>query len=678
MGFEGALRKVKEIINGLTAARPHQDIVMAKTLFSALCNVLDEAKTADITVLVKHENLSIMEEVCSGKIVLSRCLQTLVVSIYSVIIEKAPGYAVRNIAVSSLAISGNKALPNFSRECAFSVCGTVMATRSFDCGSMISDIIVYVTKQVKISDAQLRFAALNLLYALVTGAGTRIGDCHPNILKLIGKCVTDKESEIRQISAKLITAIAKNSVGCTSVSAELLISTIGKSLEDDVAIVQDSFIRSLAAVYSEQIRAYADAQEQTKIDLARGVPAPADQQKPRRKLISKLTSVMTTQRKVVNDYQFRSVITHIVKLIIKAGNASVRSVQVAVLGHLIRDRLEEIDQKDFEWLVETIIGIFKDPTFATQTYEEQAFFGARLSHLFRYSITSNISEGLLIALATNLTLCISAIESHTEQELQFTLGELSHVILALGEAVIPVVDETNAAVTVHLRHSTFGVRSAAAYVLATLAIASPTISANFLRTALINAQTQARQLIACDGTDNTDLSKVKEQERLQRMFFFHGHTLALSIFLKNENKLSTQVPKELNIDALDFGLELFHQDVLNSSITVRHIRCSIVRAGSLIISSCLSNSQNVARLRLEKILKYCNALFKTTLAPVLSDEMMMYELMGVEAALVCIATLLWNNAEIFIQDMDTLPAVIEGLEMALNLILDFIRYIYFY
>jgi hypothetical protein len=268
-------------------------------------------------------------------------------------------------------------------------------------------------------------------------------------------------------------------------------------------------------------------------------------------------------------------------------------------------------------------------------------------------------------------------------------------LTVLGEAVLSVIDATHAVVTVHLRHSAFGVRTSAAYVLAKLASCAPSMAPSFLRTALINARIQARQLIAYDGNDGSESRNAREQERLQRMFFFHGHTLALSIFFRNESKYIKNIPKQLVIETLDFGIELLQADVLNSSLAVRyaiylyvfvdicteymciytfifmykyiyiyiyiytyshiyiyilrHIRCSIVRAGGLIVSACLSTSYDIARLRLKSIIAACLGLFKTTLAPVLSDDIMMYELMTVEAALVCVATLLWTAPEIFIQ-----------------------------
>jgi hypothetical protein len=243
MGLHESLGKVKEILDNITAARQHQDIVVTKTLFIALGDVLEAANVSEVSVLIANTTLSVLEEVYNGKIVLSRCLQTIIVSIYSCIIAKAPGYAVRNIAVACLALCGNKSTPTHSKECALSICGAVLATRSFDCGSMISDSILTMAKLIKASDIQLRLAAIKLLITLVAGAGVRIGDCHPDIIKLITKYVTDKSTEVRLNVALLITAIAKNSSGCISVTTEVLLSVIGKGLEDEVATVQDAFTR---------------------------------------------------------------------------------------------------------------------------------------------------------------------------------------------------------------------------------------------------------------------------------------------------------------------------------------------------------------------------------------------------------------------------------------------------
>ena len=667
MGFDEAISRIGEILGGITSPRTAQDIVVAKMMFTALGNVYDECKEADISVLTANANLSILEECCAGKFFLSCCLQTLMVSIYSCIIAKAPGYTVRNITINYLALCNSKSASSPCKECSLNICGLILGTRSSDCGSLISDAIFCLSKLMKGSDIQLRLGAFKALTALVDGSGTRIGDCHPDILKIAGKYVTDKVNEVRKSVAILIIAITKSSSGCTSVSAELLLSSIGKGLEDDVSVVQDAYTRAVATVFAHSIKAYVQSQELAKIGNARGTQISIEQIKPKRRLISKLASAVTTPKKVVDDYQFRSVISYLMKLATKAGGPFSRTSHIAVLGHLVRDCLDDLDQKDFEWLVEIIVKSFADPVILALSYEDQMFFSARMSHLFRYSITSNLSEVRQVSLANTLIQSVSAVDTCAEQELQFSLGELSHVISCLREAMISVVEATHASVTLHLRHPTFGVRSAAAHVLAISAMCTPVYAATFLRTALINADTQAKQLIAYEEVEDiTNVKNVREQERLQRMFFFHGHTLALSIFLKNETKLSTRVPRQLVIECLDFGLNLLNQDCLNSSLSVRHIRCSLVRAGSLIVSSCLCTSHNVVRLKLKEMLRCCITLFKLTCAPVLNDDMMMYELMSVEAAAVCLASLLWRNPEIFIQDMETLPLVIDSLEIALR------------
>ena len=212
MGFEVALAKVKEILDGISSPRPAQDIVIAKIMFTALGNVLEECKHADVAVLIANTNLAILEEACSGKFVLSCCLQTLIVSIYSSIIVNAPGYTVRNIAVSYLALCTNKLTNTSCKECALKVCGIILGTRSFDCGSMISDTILIMTKIIKGSDIHLRTASLSVLTSVVNDAGNRIGDCHPDILKLASKYVNDKNCDVRQNVGILIIAVIKSSM----------------------------------------------------------------------------------------------------------------------------------------------------------------------------------------------------------------------------------------------------------------------------------------------------------------------------------------------------------------------------------------------------------------------------------------------------------------------------------
>lgn len=219
--------------------------------------------------------------------------------------------------------------------------------------------------------------------------------------------------------------------------------------------------------------------------------------------------------------------------------------------------------------------------------------------------------------------------------------------------------------------------SIAANVLSVLSMVKPLSAANMLHTALIISQIQYKQLMNYDSNNNNsnnnnnnnnqnnnsnsqgDSNKinVKEQEKLQRMFYFHGHILALSIYLKNDNKNLYIYPTQLIVETLDFGISLFSTDVLNTHMSVRNMRCAIVRAGCLIISSSIISNPNITKLKINLILKYCIILFKNSLSTALSDDIIIYEIMCVEAALVVIATLLWSNPEIFIQDLEILPEV---------------------
>ena len=616
MEYEAALQKLAAVLAGVSTSKPSSDVVVMRRLFEALSAVEEAAggPTVDGAVLVANANLAALEDVVCGKtVLLSRCLQTLIVSVYSCIVAKAPGYAVRNIAATYLTLSASKAAPTCSRECSVHVLGLIFATRAFDCGSLITDAAAGLTKLAKGSDVRVRVAALKALFSMVSGAGARMGDCHAELVKLAGKCASDRSVEVRLTTAALLAAVAKASAGCTTVPSEALLGAVGKGVEDDVAAVQDAFCRAVAAVYAEHIRAQLDAEEQTKIGLARGVSAPAEQQpKPKRRLISKIASAMKNaieEKKPVDDYKFRSVVTHMLKNIVKAGTGAARAAQVAVLLHLTQEcvALEQMDgQSDLDWLVESLVGLLTDPMFSALGYDEQMYLRARLSHLFRAAITSQLSEGRLAALATFLTQYVSRMDidvdaKAAEHELQFTLGELSHVVTSLGEAAVAVADVAQAAATVHLRHPVFGVRSAAAHVLVSIATTLPVRGPVGLRASLSSAQMQARQLASYDGGDDSSGKAAREQERLQRMYFFHGHTLVISMFLRHEKNLASSLPHQLVLDVLAFGLELLTQDVLNSSVAVRHIRCSLVRAGSLIISSCLSAGHRFPRSRLGDI-----------------------------------------------------------------------------
>ena len=126
--------------------------------------------------------------------------------------------------------------------------------------------------------------------------------------------------------------------------------------------------------------------------------------------------------------------------------------------------------------------------------------------------------------------------------------------------------------------------------------------------------------------------------------------------------------------AFDFGLEILTLDIQAAPLQMRHVVCSIIRAGSLIVSSSLSMGYSIAKLRIPRLLGCCNTLLKPCSQPAsqsssaTAGQELLYELMSVEAALVCISTLLWFCPESLMNDENCLVTIVDGLENAFRAI----------
>lgn len=559
-----------------------------------------------------------------------------------------------------------------------------METRSHDCGSMITDMIQNLAKLIKNGDMTQRIAGLHSLQLIVLGAGTKIGDCHNDIVKIAGKYISDKSIEVKILIANVIEVVSINSNGCTTVSAEVLLAPAAKGLEDDVAIVQDVFANTFATIFYQQIRTHAEGLQQAKIGLARGETGEAGKINisPKKTTISKLKELsasVTSTKRGVDEQDFRSIIQHFNKNIYKS-NGTLRAGYICSLSYLIKMCLQSISHDELEWLVLNCIAMFKDPAIVLLSYEDMAYFRARISHLLRTSILMNLNEIQQLKYATLLVQFVSTdTENRNDSELQLALGELSHAVTILGQAAVSISDDINGAATIYLRHAAFGVRTAAAYVLASLATVAPAIAAGFLRNSLITAQTQTKQLSVLDADETSKNKGIRDAERLQRMYFFHGHTLVIAIFLKNENSFPTGLPKDLIFDIFNFGLALLENNVLSSPPAIRHVVCSIVRAGSLIVSSCLNMGQTITYQQNFALLKQCQNILNVSLStPVTASSAtpsqdpssngagddLLYEVMCLEAALVCISTLLWSTPEALINDSECLTLVVNCLDSA--------------
>lgn len=746
--YEITIVKIQEFLSTVEKSTAKStDTVVTKTLYTLLNTLLEESKDTPETIVLSNPNLTILEDVVIGKGIQlhGKSMQQMVVRVYTSILLKAPGYSVRNVMTSMLNILGNKSSLISSKECAITVIGSLMETRSTDCGSMLTDIVQCLHRIIKGSttlttsvDTTQRIYALKALISLINGAGSKISDCHLDMIKHAAKYVNDKCSDVRLYVALIIVDIAKQSNA--AVSTEILLTLALKGIEDDVAIVQDSFSLAVASIFYEQIKSHSNSLELARAGNARGSVTSGDDKKkkqaPRMSMVKlkELTSI--SQKKIIEDYDVRTVISHIIKQIIKStGFLKLQSGYFSIFSHLVSTclRNNDLDNNDLEWLITSSFELITDPLIIALTYEEFVFFRTRLSYFLRSSLSANLSENRQLKYATILSQFISSMEVQTEHEVSLALSELSHIVTVLGEASISIIDDIHSASLIHLRNSSFGVRSAAAYVLSSIAFVSPAIAAKYLRDSLLNAQQQVTQLSQYDqnetssssprttstsslSIDNVSKSELfsnnnddnssnhgidtsshqtatsskrkspKEAERLQRMYYFHGHTLIISILLRNENNLPTGLPKLLVQEIFDFGLELLKQDVLSAPTALRHVTCSIVRAGSLIVSSCLNMGYSISRQRIPSLLQRCyemlvsstnnhnnattpssSAINNSVNNNSKSDDIL-YEVMSMEAALVCIATILWSCPETLIEEEGSTELIVDGLETAFRTI----------
>jgi hypothetical protein len=554
--FGSSVSYLKDVVVGISNSKL-QDIASTRNLYMALCKVHATAKIAPQTELAANSNLIVFEDALLSKFIqLNKSMQVLVGFIYDLILSSSPGYVARSVVNSLLSICNSKTSPIGSRECAVSVIGSVMEKRPMDLGSLINDVIAAMTKLFKGSDVTVRIASIDTLIKVVSGAGSKIGDCHLELAKLASKSITDKSVDVRYKVAILLSEIAKHSSSFASVAVDILLPPAQKGLEEEVAIVQRAFASTVSTIYFELIKAHNDEQEQAKIGLARGgaaedgAPKKPDTRTSITKLkdISLMKDIMVSSRKSPDGNDVRSVVRLLVRNLARPA-VTARSGHVEVLLLLVKQLVPTLEKADFEWLVRCIIAVLRDPTVIQFGYEELVLFRSRLTYLFRTAITSLLPESHQIMFAGILIELIgqSSTDTKTEHELQLVLGEISHIVTALGEAVAPLCENIKVVANQHLKHSSFGVRAASAYVLASIATVVPVMAAVFLREALHGATLQSKLLLSFEDGDyaeakESDVSNEsddahgnvggsprrspKDTERMQRMYCFHGMVYA--------------------------------------------------------------------------------------------------------------------------------------------------------
>lgn len=572
--FLGAIEKLKSVLAGARDT----DVSSARAVYYALCSVSASIGASSDSELVATSSLNTLEEIFSNRnVILSKALQTVVNAIYVEILAATPGYAVRNVITSLLAIVGHKTLPVLSKECAVLVIGNVMEKRAFDLGSLLNDVIAALTKLAKGSEVVLRAVAVTALKGICNGGGSLLSDCHADILRTGSKMVGDRSAEVRGGVAELVAAVAAHSAGCSSVSADAILSVSVKGLEDENPAVQEKFSYAVACVYFELIQAFVAEQEKMKVGLARGGAAEADKQSckepGRRVSLMKLKELSAVKdmlsaglsKKPSEEFDFQSVVKSLLRQTVRAPHSHLRAAFIVALQYLVEMVIPSLDISDVEWLVSCVLSSLSEQTILTLAYEDIVYYRSRLSHLLR-SISSQTTELNQLKLAEFVcSFLVESGASRTEHEIQLAFSELGQLIAALGEASSAAVVSIRAAATPHLRHSSFGVRASAAHALVGLACVVPALASGFFSDALSVAKEQVAVLLknttatADDATEDRtagdgvgtappDLAidvtlsasggqdspmsvpvrkSPKDTERLKTMFNFHGEELYL-------------------------------------------------------------------------------------------------------------------------------------------------------
>ena len=399
--FPAAIEKLRSTL----ASARSGDVSSARAVYHSLCSVAKAVHGSTDSELVATSALNTLEGLFTNRnIVISKALQTVINAIYVDILSTTPGYSVRNVVTSLLAIFSHKSLVVSSKECAILITGNVMEKRSFDLGNLMTDVVVGMTKLLKGSEVVLKSASVIALKNLCSGAGILAAEYHADILRTVSKLVCDKSVDVRCGVALLVAAIANNSSGCSSVSADTLLGVVLKGMEDEVPVVQEDFSYAAACTYNEMIRFYTTEQEKAKVGLARGGATDSDKSTigkdgGRRGSLLKLKELSAMKdllsaglgKKVTEDFDFRTVIKGILKQTVRATHSQHKAAFIITLQFLIEMSFFSLDDLDVEWLFSNIISSLAEPMIIALSYEDIVYFRSRLTHLLR-SIASQMVE----------------------------------------------------------------------------------------------------------------------------------------------------------------------------------------------------------------------------------------------------------------------------------------------
>lgn len=334
----------------------------------------------------------------------------------------------------------------------------------------------------------------------------------------------------------------------------------------------------------------------------------------------------------------------------------------------------EEEQSDFEWLVQSIIELTNTPaanvsgsggiaagplspsgpnqatglsslespsnpstsTVAIITPEESAMYRTRVAVLLRTHVSMNLTEVHQLSLVKWILKYTMSMDARTDVQLQVALGELSQLVLVLGEAIGSICDDIYVACLMLLRSSSLNVRLGAAAVLNNMCISlsSQHLAEVYVRDAIEYCSKEMSVFAAYasgtngaggdeienDGLDPDRLSPVRMNSgnnassvKVPKIHLFHGYCLLMAQLVKH---FPCQLTESDGLSGasmgsvFEFGVRLLLQDIrIVPTSSGRRFICALIRCGCLLTTSCVSlGYKSFLRNRLCEVVQNCGTL----------------------------------------------------------------------
>lgn len=668
--------KLKDIVQKANAASGSVDNKLVQESISSYLLEFAQTFESNLTSQSADQHCQSLDDliscqpfcaVTSNRIILERLYKRLFVA--------CSGTAVRNSLNTVSNVLNDKISSIFCKEVALIIINTVFKIRPNECISAASSSMQILVRFTKVSESEHRKLALKGITSIVEGTGTFNVD---ELIRLISKLSYDKEVKVRFCCPSVLVAMIRKS---SSIDYELFSSVLIKRLDESDTKVLKVVCNSLALLLLAKIKEFNLQKELQKIDKARGT---ANIEPDNKNKLSRLSFGKFIQKRILEDFSVLSVVDYLLQNLVKATVLGVKSAYLLVLGEIISAIGTEITQDEYYSLIINLFSILHEILPENTRFEDATVVCSKFSSVIRMIVSGPMTEAKLIDFAASLCKYLTGMESKTEYELQIILSELNSILHQLQETCAVIADDVQGAASLQLRHGSFGVRDAAAKLLVTLSCQVPFVAKDVMHSALANTRVQDKQLFNlleeendssnntnANSTDTNSLKKKanKDAEKMQRMYFFHGNTLSIAMLMKAHLSIPFGVAKANVIEIINLGLELLDRNMFDASgVGDSATCCSIVRAGSIIISSCISFGYLTVKLSIATILEACQRILrpanqiKSNNNSEDKEDKVIHEIMHVEACLVIFSSILTYCPEALVLEPDVLPIIVDGLE----------------